>query len=98
METSPRRYTDLEKQELIEQWKQSGMNKISFCKSRAISYYTFVDWTGKRERKQKTKSSFIPVKIKNESAAPFAQIILKNGTNIIIHQQVEVSYLSALIK
>lgn len=97
META-HRYTDLEKQELIEQWKQSGLSKILFCKNKNVNYYTFVDWTGKRDRKQKTRSLFIPVKVNSNNNSPFAQIVLKNGTSITIHQQVDPSYLSALLK
>ena len=95
----PHRYTDLEKQELIEQWRQSGKSKATFCKESSVSYHSFNDWIRRRDRKkEKSKPSFVPLKIKNPESAIFTQLILKNGTTVNIYQQVEASYLAALIK
>lgn len=98
METIPRRYTDLERQELIDQWKQSGKNKTEFCKENSLSYFSFCDWIRKRKRVPKTKSSFIPVKIKPNSEKPFAEISLKSGTVITLYKEVNVAFLSCLVK
>jgi hypothetical protein len=93
-------YTLLEKQELLEQWKQSGKSKLAFSKEIQVSYFTLCNWIKARNRnhKAKTKSSFLPVEIKPDTHKPFAHLILKNGTSIQIHQPVESSYLVALLK
>lgn len=95
----PHCYTDLEKQELIEQWKQSGKNKMTFCKERSLSYYSFNDWIKRRNRKkEKPTPSFVPLKIKNPESSIFAQVVLKNGATVNIYQEVEAHFLAALIK
>lgn len=97
--TQPHRYTDLERQEFIEQWKQSGKNKAAFCKERSLSYYSFNDWVRQRNRKsERSKSAFIPLKVKNPESSIFTQLILKNGITVNIYHQVEASYLAALIR
>jgi len=98
METTHRRYTDLEKQELIEQWKQSGKNKFAFCKENSLSYFSFCDWVRKRKRGPKTKPSFVAVSVKGNSEKPFAELSLKNGIQITLHQAVDAAFLSALLK
>ncbi len=97
--TLSRRYSDLERQELIAQWKQSGKSKVTFCKERELSYYSFNDWIKRGNKKSiKQKSSFVPITIKNSEGSIFAQLILKNGTSVNIYKQVDVNYLTALIK
>jgi len=97
--SAPSRYSDLEKQEFIEQWKQSGKNKSSFCKERFLSYHSFNDWIRRRNRKkEKPKTSFVPLKIKNYEESIFTQLLLKNGTAVNIFQYVEASYLVTLLK
>lgn len=102
METASqrRRYTDLEKQELIAQWKASGKAKSTFCKEKGIGYFTFCDWVGGRKRKPsvKPKGSFLPVEIKGSAEQLFTQLILKNGTTVNIYQPVEAAYLAVLLK
>jgi hypothetical protein len=95
-----RRYTELEKQELIEQWKESGKSKLIFCKEIGIGYYSLLEWIrgGKRKSSQKTKPSFVPVELKQAGQAVFVQLILKNGTTVNIHQRVEAVFLVTLLK
>jgi transposase-like protein len=99
METKNPRYSDNEKQTFIEQWKQSGKTKVAFCKEKGIGYCTFNGWV-KREKKkiEKSKSSFVALRIKNSAESIFAQIILKNGTTVNIYQAVDSSFVSALLK
>ena len=61
--TLPVRYTDLEQQRFIDQWKQSGKSKASFCREYELSYFSFNDWIKRRYKKeQKQKSLFLSVK------------------------------------
>jgi hypothetical protein len=72
---------------------------VIFCREQSISYYSFNDWIKRRNKKpEKPKSSFVSLKIKNPESPIFTQLILKNGTTVNIYQQVEASYLTALIK
>lgn len=100
METKRLRYSDLEKQEFIEQWKQSGKNKSAFCKERGLGYFSFCEWIrGKKKiRSSQIKPSFIPVRVKNSGEKLFAQIILKNEIIVNIYQPLGSDLLSALTK
>lgn len=97
--SSSQRYTDLEKQELIEQWKSSGRSKLSFCREHRVGYYSFCHWIqGKKKKEVKTKNSFVSLKIKNSDESVFTQLILKNGTTVNIFKPVDASYLVTLLK
>jgi len=93
-------FTDQQKQELIEQWKQSGKTKIDFCKERDLKYFSFVGWSSDKKKKKRSvdNSSFVPVKISRNTEALFAQLTLKNGAILNIYHPVEAGYLSALVK
>jgi hypothetical protein len=102
METKNNRnqYTTLEKQELIEQWKQSGISKLAFTREKKINYFSFCEWARGRKRsyKSKPKNAFLPVEIKGNSSQHFAHLVLKSGAIINLYQPVESSYLVALLK
>jgi hypothetical protein len=97
--TITRRYTEFEREELIEQWKQSGKNKTAFCKERSLSYYSFNDWIKRGKKKEKrVKPSFVRLKTKSSAQTSFATLISRNGLTVNLHQQIECSYLIALLK
>ena len=100
METNtPHRYSDLEKQELIEQWKQSGKTKTLFCKERDLSYFSFCMWSNdKKKTSPKAKGSFVPLKVKLPAETIFCQLILKNGTTVNFYHPVETNYLATVLK
>jgi transposase-like protein len=99
MENKKPRYSDNEKQEFIQQWKQSEKTKVAFCKEKGIGYCTFNGWV-KREKKkiEKSQSSFVPLRIKNSDESIFAQIILKNGASVTIYREVEPNFICGLLK
>ena len=97
--TSHRHYTDLEREELIEQWKQSGKNKLAFCKEREIGYFSFNSWIkGKKKKAMKVKSGFVSVKVKNQGENISAKFILKSGTIVNVYQALDADFISALLK
>lgn len=59
-------YSTLEKQALIEEWKQSGLSKLAFTREKKINYFSFCEWTRGRKRnyKSRPKNAFLPVEIK----------------------------------
>jgi hypothetical protein len=97
--SQPHRYSDLEKQELIEQWKQSGKTKTLFCKEHDLSYFSFCIWSnGKKKSSSKSKNSFVPLKLKLPAEAIFCQLILKNGTTVNLYHPVDANYLACVLK
>ena len=48
-----RRYSAEQKQQLIEQWKQSGLSRQTFCRQHAVGYYTMLYWTKKKRNQKK---------------------------------------------
>lgn len=99
-EESLRRYTELEKEELMEQWKQSGKSKAVFCKEQSVGYYSFCAWVKRRKDKAlKGKSSFVPVQIKaTHPEGIFVKVVLKNGTTLSFYHYVESYYLAVLFR
>ncbi len=102
METNSKKiFTDIQKQELIQEWKQSGKTKIDFCKEKELNYFTFVNWSADKKKRNKPvppASSFIPVKVSQNTDSLFAQLKLRSGAVVNIYQPVESGYLSALVK
>lgn len=94
------RYTALEKQNFLEEWKLSGKNKAAFCKDQQISYHSFNHWLKQGQKTVgKEKSSFIPVVVKSSNPhSIFSQIILKNGATVNIYQPVDSSFLRDILK
>jgi len=93
------RYSDLEKQEFIEQWKQSGKSKMTFCKEIGIGYYSLLDWVKRGKKKpEKSKSLFAQLRVKSSNEPIFARIILRDGSSVNIYQQVDPSFVRAILK
>jgi hypothetical protein len=96
-----RRYTSKQITEHIRQWRRSGLSKKAFCETSSINYYTFVGWTApkkKRNAAHAPASGFIPVKVKEISASPFAEVYYANGSRILLCEAVGAKYLRAMIK
>lgn len=93
------RFSEEERKSFIEQWKQSGKNKLSFCKEKGLNYYSFNTWIKPKVRKKKSgKPSFVALKVDQDTDFPFAEIVLRNGTVIRIFQRIEPGYLSGFIR
>lgn len=101
MENQPQQprghYSPEEKQQIIGQWKQSGLNRQAFCRANNLSYHTLIHWTRKpRTRKQSKSSEFIPIKIKSGTETIFAQIET-GGKRIQLYQPVTANFLKQLL-
>lgn len=55
----PYRYTDLEKQELIEQWRQSGKSKASFAKKAHSAIIRLTIGSGAETGKRKSQNHLL---------------------------------------
>ncbi len=90
-----------ERQELIEQWRQSGKSKKAFCYENRLNYMTFISWGGKRSSAGIggfTPLNILPEASRNTAGLPFAEVTYSNGCNITLHKSVTVQYLRNLIK
>ena len=97
----PGRYTSRQKSAYIRQWRKSGLSKKAFCETGGINYYTFVGWTAPKKKRNAAPapaSGFIPVKVKEISASPFAEVYYANGSRILLCEAVGAKYLRAMIK
>jgi transposase-like protein len=99
--------TEKEKLDLIEQWEQSGLPILTFCRQHHFSDSVFHSWLNKYRRHHKKtptpESDFIALPITAPSTMPqdhcslYAEIILKGGSHIRFYQPVSADYLRTLV-
>jgi hypothetical protein len=84
---------------MIEEWEESRLSQKEFCKKINIGYSVFQYWL----KKYKSKSSlpeagpdFISLQINESSSLPSAEILLSNGTRIIL-KSVDSTFIRSLI-
>ena len=85
---------------LIEAWRSSGQPRQAFCKEQGITYHRFGYWHKRyREHHKSTPApspSFIPIAVA-APANPAAEIIYPDGRRLLFHQEVEATFLKALL-
>ncbi len=96
-QSNRKRYSPEEKQQIIDQWKQSGLSRQAFSRQNNLSYYSLIFWTKKKRNRNKPVSNeFIPLKIKSGSENIFAQI--ETGSRRIqLYQPVTATFLKQLL-
>lgn len=103
---SPARYSAEEKQQIIGQWKRSGLSRQAFCRQEQLSYYTLLNWTKKKHTGSKTVTSeFIPLSI-NPGTEQFGFAHCKQifaqietpGKRIQLYQPVTAYFLKQLLR
>ncbi len=55
-----------QKEEIIQQWQQSGKSRMVFCQEHGITYNSLVGWC-KQFRDKKASSGFSEVKVNSDS-------------------------------
>ncbi|MGP8217614.1 MAG: IS66 family insertion sequence element accessory protein TnpA [Bacteroidia bacterium] len=96
-----RRYTPEQIADYTKQWRESGQSKKAFCLSNKINYYTLIGWVNALKRKKAASvlsNSFIPVKVRENNSASFAEVYYSNGSRIVLRETVGAKYLRDLIK
>lgn len=88
--------TRQQKEEIINQWQQSGKSRKEFCEENQISYNSLAGWC-KQFKDQKISSGFSEVKIR-EASGLYAQVHLPSGIRIDFFQIVPVEYFQFLIR
>jgi transcriptional regulator with XRE-family HTH domain len=83
--------------EMIDSWKKSGLSQKEFCKRAGIGYHIFHYWLKKYKSGSKTGTSgFVSLHISETINTVTAEIILPNGTRILL-KSVDSSYIRSLI-
>jgi hypothetical protein len=95
---NPRSRSREEVEQLISDWKDSGIGKKEFCIQRQLNYQTFVSWFYLRKKKSKSHKGFIPVQVEATTVGIFAEIQLGTSRKIIFHQPVSLEVFQAILK
>ena len=85
-----------QKQEIIQQWQQSGKTRKEFCMEQGISYNSLVSWC-KELRDKKSSNGFTEVKL-NQTTSLFAQVLLPGGIKIDFYQSIPAELIRSFIK
>ena len=95
------RHSTEEINKFLEEWRLSGKSQISFSKEMGLNYYTFNKWVNddkKKNRKVREKrSGFTAIEVQGRSRGLFAEI-RKDGTTVLLHQEVSADFLRTLLK
>ncbi len=98
--------TDLTLQQLmfslIEVWKGSGKTQRDFCKEKEIAYSKFQYWLRKYNEDQPGGNESpgfvaIPVRRQPDERAASLELVYPDGRRLIFHQDVDPSFLRALL-
>jgi len=95
---TPSKFTNEQREELIQRWKSSVKSKKQFADENGIKYMTFIDWVRKRQRKKSLETpseQFIPLEIPTYNS--FAELHV-SGRKIIFHQPVSAEYLKIILR
>jgi hypothetical protein len=87
---------------LIEIWKGSGKTQQEFCKEKDIAYSKFHYWLKKYTGHGSTpdaSSGFMAITVKNRTSVRDGglEVIYPDGRRLIFHQDVDPSFLRALL-
>jgi hypothetical protein len=76
---SKQRWNREEGKKLVEQWRQSGLDKLTFCREHNITYSRFIYWSKQMsESSMGNTSSFVALTVESENAS---KSICLQGTN-----------------
>lgn len=87
---------------LIEIWKGSGKTQQEFCKEKDIAYSKFHYWLKKYNADESTpngSSGFMAITVKNRTRVGGGglELVYPDGRRLIFHQDVDPSFLRALL-
>ena len=94
----PTKFTNQQREGLIQRWKDSGKGKKQFAEEHGIKYMTFIDWVRKRQRKlflEIPSEQFIPLET---PASPIFAELSFQGKKIVFHQSVPAEYLKTILR
>ena len=84
----------------IEQWMQSGIKQVEYCRQHQLSTKSFTYW--KRIYKQGSSVSFIPVQVKPEAGTAnnnsSSLVVHKDGYRIEIKEGIKAEVLGTVLR
>ena len=85
---------------MIQSWQQSGQSQKAWCQHKEVAYHIFHYWY-REYRKAATNveggNDFITLSVKPEARSNGCEVVYGDGTRIIFHEPVPVSYLKNLL-
>jgi hypothetical protein len=77
-----------------DQWKESGLSRMAFCKRERINYATFNYWH--KQFSSDSKTGFEEIQVRPGSDVG-SEIIFPSGVRMVFHSVPSVSWLKELI-
>jgi hypothetical protein len=84
----------------IEAWKRSGQSQKAWCSEQRVAYHIFHYWYGQYRKSQAfppTNQDFVSLTVRARSASSACEIVYPDGTRVVFHEPVNVSYLKSLL-
>jgi hypothetical protein len=84
----------------IEAWKQSGLSQKVWCSEQHVTYHIFHYWYGQYRKLQavtQTNQDFVGLTAKPASSSSACEVVYPDGTRVVFHEPVSVSYLKSLL-
>ena len=80
--------TQKDREQLVTEWRESGLTKVEFCKQRTISLNSINAWIKKINREKKTTSNFIKVHMPVLPAVTthYCELHYPTGVKLIFNQ------------
>ena len=93
------RFTDQEKKEIMQRYRESDLSKMKFAEQNGIKYYTLINWFEKERNVavSKVEKSFSQVLVSNEEGL-FAELKTEHGFTLRFYKPIEAIYLQTLLK
>ena len=83
---SKQRWNQEEVKSLMEQWRESGLDKTSFCKMQGVTYSRFLYWNKRLNQtgaKPDVNGGFVSLKVEQEIA--YESICLKGANGLVLY-------------
>jgi len=84
----------------IEAWKRSGQSQKVWCSEQNVAYHIFHYWYGQYRKSQavtSTNQDFVSLTVKPASTSSTCEVVYPDGTRVVFHEPVSVSYLKSLL-
>ena len=85
---------------MIECWQQSGQSQKAWCQQKEITYHIFHYWYREYRKaapQGETGNDFITLSVEPKSSSIGCEVVYADGTRIVFHEPVLVSYLKNLL-
>jgi transposase-like protein len=83
---SNQRWSREEGKNLVEQWQQSGLDKLTFCREHGITYSRFLYWNKQVSESKignNVRPGFVAITVEPENA--FKGICLQGSNGLLLH-------------